>query len=78
MWPFLLNKPYFPVQPSINQWPTYFDIFVPLQQVGVLLLSVLYIVNCFWMALIWRLIVRELTGVGAVSQDGDIRSDEED
>ncbi|KAJ8906438.1 hypothetical protein NDN08_002931 [Rhodosorus marinus] len=65
-------------KPGLNNWVAYFDYYLPMWACSVALLIGLYLINCFWMSLISRLIYRELTGSGKVAKDGDIRSDSED
>mmetsp|Transcript_25645 Transcript_25645/g.101165 ORF Transcript_25645/g.101165 Transcript_25645/m.101165 type:complete len:88 (-) Transcript_25645:868-1131(-) len=66
------------VKPDLNNWVAYFDYYLPMWACSVALLIGLYLINCFWMSLISRLIYRELAGSGNVAKDGDIRSDSED
>eukprot|EP00189_Rhodosorus_marinus_P004526 CAMPEP_0113971040 /NCGR_PEP_ID=MMETSP0011_2-20120614/11862_1 /TAXON_ID=101924 /ORGANISM="Rhodosorus marinus" /LENGTH=298 /DNA_ID=CAMNT_0000986185 /DNA_START=244 /DNA_END=1140 /DNA_ORIENTATION=+ /assembly_acc=CAM_ASM_000156 len=65
-------------KPDLNNWVAYFDYYLPMWACSVALLIGLYLINCFWMSLISRLIYRELAGSGNVAKDGDIRSDSED
>jgi len=64
--------------PDFNNWVAYYDTYLPLWLIFSVLLCTLVLLNCFWMALILRIIHREVSGSGSITNDGDIRSDSED
>ncbi|CDF37222.1 ceramide synthase [Chondrus crispus] len=62
-------------EPAFNRWAMFYDTYLPHYAFFVVCLSTLLFLHCFWMALILRMIHRELFLGNKISDQGDIRSD---
>lgn len=65
-------------EPAFNSWVMFYDTYLPHYVFFVVSLSTLLFLHCFWMALILRMIHRELFLGKKISDEGDIRSDDEE
>lgn len=64
--------------PAFNRWAMYIDTYIIHYLFFALLLGTLLLLQCFWFALILRMIHKELFLGKKISDEGDIRSDDED
>lgn len=65
-------------EPSFNRWMMFYDTYLVHYVFFVVCLSTLLFLHCFWMALILKMIYREVVLGKKVTDEGDIRSDSED
>lgn len=64
--------------PSYNRWAKFYDTYLVHYVFFVIALSTLLWLHCFWYGLILKLIYREVVLGKKISDEGDIRSDNED
>lgn len=65
-------------EPSFNNWAMYFDTYKYHWLFFVICLSTLLFLHCFWFSLILKMIYRELFLGDKITDQGDIRSDDEE
>lgn len=66
------------VEPSFNRWAMFYDTYLPHYVFFVLFLGTLLFLHGFWFALVLKMIYREVFLGKKVTEEGDIRSDDED
>lgn len=65
-------------EPPFNRWAMFYDTYLLHHLVFFILLGTLQVLQCFWFALILKMVHRELFLGIKISDEGDIRSDDED